>query len=468
MAKFQVPTVGGIRKVIKTTTPATGTTIEGLNTVTLAQLAALISQIQAQQENNGGGNIGDGTEATLVPGPGLSGGGPMIGNVPIRLTAPIPWGLDDGGGGSDGDPGPPGAPGRAGSNGATGAQGPLGPAVFMAAEDGQDGQDAIPSIRGPSGANGTNGTNGAAGPTGPPGPILFLADDGQDGDWGPPGPAGTSSGGGGSLTVTDGTHTVSSVTNITVTGGTVGGSTPNATLTISGGSVALPGTIADLQTWFESDDILGASGAPIPRLRDRTPWFTGLCAQDSQLSSLLTVNPASINSLNTVTFNPSTSQGYTFTSPVQTSNGCTYFVVMIPNTNAASQAITGGAATSLCLYQNLIGSNALTLISGSTAVLAGSTANWVAGTAFQANVTYNISSGAYAFRQASAAAGSGTVTAGVGNLAHPVSFLGGDTATGNAALLVSSSLGLFLAYNRVLTGPEISSIEAYILAKWGV
>ena len=43
-------------------------------------------------------------------------------------------------------------------------------------------------------------------------------------------------GGGGSLTLTDGTHTVVSTTQITVTGGTVGGTTPNATLTITGAS----------------------------------------------------------------------------------------------------------------------------------------------------------------------------------------------------------------------------------------
>jgi len=43
-------------------------------------------------------------------------------------------------------------------------------------------------------------------------------------------------GGGGSsgVTFTDGSHTVSNATQVTVTGGTVGGSTPNATLTITG------------------------------------------------------------------------------------------------------------------------------------------------------------------------------------------------------------------------------------------
>lgn len=41
---------------------------------------------------------------------------------------------------------------------------------------------------------------------------------------------------GGALTITDGTNTVAGTTSLTVTGGTVGGTTPNATLDISGGA----------------------------------------------------------------------------------------------------------------------------------------------------------------------------------------------------------------------------------------
>ena len=47
-------------------------------------------------------------------------------------------------------------------------------------------------------------------------------------------------GSGGIATITDGTHTVTSATQLTVTGGTVGGTTPNATLTISGGGSSAP------------------------------------------------------------------------------------------------------------------------------------------------------------------------------------------------------------------------------------
>lgn len=44
----------------------------------------------------------------------------------------------------------------------------------------------------------------------------------------------TITGGGGSLTITDGVNTVNGTTQITVSGATVGGTTPDATLTISG------------------------------------------------------------------------------------------------------------------------------------------------------------------------------------------------------------------------------------------
>ena len=169
--KAQLPVIGGIRKVI--TVPgsnvAVGTTIAeiGSGTISLATLATIITNIQGQQNNDGGGNIGDGTEATLVVGPGLSGGGPMLGSVPLRLTAPIPWGMGDDGGGGDGDIGPPGLAGIRGVDGATGGVGPAGPAIFMAADDGQDG-DSIPGVTGPA------GSPGVAGPTGPAGTTLVY------------------------------------------------------------------------------------------------------------------------------------------------------------------------------------------------------------------------------------------------------------------------------------------------------
>jgi hypothetical protein len=64
-----------------------------------------------------------------------------------------------------------------------------------------------------------------------------------------------SGGAGGSLTVTDGTHTIANTTRITVFGGTVGGTTPNATLTVTGGSSI---------TWPASTDLVISNGTNSP------------------------------------------------------------------------------------------------------------------------------------------------------------------------------------------------------------
>ena len=188
MAKFQVPTVGGIRKVIKpSATVSNATTIAGLEgtTLTLAQLSQLLATLD---KNTGGGNIGAGAEAAISVGPGLAGGGTLVGVVPIRLTAPVGLAGEDGPPGDDGAPGPPGP---AGAAGATGGVGPTGPGLFFLADDGADGDLGPPGPPGPLGQTGATGTTGSTGAQGPIGPgLFFLADDGQDGDLGPPGPPG--------------------------------------------------------------------------------------------------------------------------------------------------------------------------------------------------------------------------------------------------------------------------------------
>lgn len=158
--KVQVPTIGGLRKVINVGNAlSTGTAIAGLQgaTITLQQLAAIL----AASTNTGGGNIGGPGGAILV-GPGLQGGGPIVGVVHIRLTAPVGMMGEDGSPGEDGPPGPPGKPG---TNGATGMQGPMGPALMMLYDDGADGD------MGPPGQAGTPGTTGSTGSTGPQGPA---------------------------------------------------------------------------------------------------------------------------------------------------------------------------------------------------------------------------------------------------------------------------------------------------------
>lgn len=91
--KIQVPAVGGIRKVIQPSSASTATTIAGLEgqTLSVGQLKALLGNVPASGPSAPGAAA---AAASLVPGPGLTGGGPMVGAVPIRLlypTPPIVW-----------------------------------------------------------------------------------------------------------------------------------------------------------------------------------------------------------------------------------------------------------------------------------------------------------------------------------------------------------------------------------------
>lgn len=122
--KTQLPVIGGVRKVInQTPAAAPGTTIAefGSGTVTLAQLKNALGLAAAPA---GGGLIGSVSTGSIAVGPGLAGGGPLLGVVPIRLIAPIPIMLDE----DEVQPIIPGPPGM------RGLQGPPGPAVFISDE----------------------------------------------------------------------------------------------------------------------------------------------------------------------------------------------------------------------------------------------------------------------------------------------------------------------------------------------
>jgi hypothetical protein len=192
--KIQVPSVGGLRKVIAGTAASTATTIAGLEgqSITLQQLALALGTIQTTSSGtsaSAAGGAGSSGGASLVVGPGLGGGGPLLGNVPIRLLAPIPFMFGEDGGGDDGTiiPGPPGV------NGIIGVNGKPGTTVFIEPEA----HDDPVIIPGTPGQNGTNGTAGL------PGTTVFIAPDEHDDPVvvpGPPGASGTSGGGSGNVT----------------------------------------------------------------------------------------------------------------------------------------------------------------------------------------------------------------------------------------------------------------------------
>jgi hypothetical protein len=143
--KVQLPVVGGLRKVIVTGEAVTpGTTIAelGSNTVTLAQLATLLGIV-----SSGGASGGAGT-AYLTPGPGLSGGGALTGNVGLYLTAPIPSRRE----------GPQGEPGRI-IPGPAGPQGKQGATVLWRGQEGESANRYIASFLNPNGVTPGSYTN---------------------------------------------------------------------------------------------------------------------------------------------------------------------------------------------------------------------------------------------------------------------------------------------------------------------
>lgn len=256
--KFQTYQAGGLRKVLQpAAVVAPGTTIAGLGntTITLAQLAALLNAATAVPNTQT-----DSPSAALVTGPGLSGGGELIGAVPLYFTAPIPVGDCDL---MEGEPGPPGV-GVRGAQGLTGLPGI--PGITIPGEDGIEGEPGTPGV----------GIQGVAGATGRQGYTI----PGEDGAEGEPGVIIPSTASGGSLSITDGTHTVSGVTALAVTGGTVGGATPNATLLVSGSSEPFnvtPDTHGSIPTGvglgpndeFETGATIDTAGT---RYSGATPW----------------------------------------------------------------------------------------------------------------------------------------------------------------------------------------------------
>jgi hypothetical protein len=236
-----------------------------------------------------------------------------------------------------------------------------------------------------------------------------------------------------------------------------------------GGSTAVPGTIPDLTIWWESDNILGAAGAFVSRLQERTPWIGGVLAAEvtsGNASASGQIDSILLNGLNTLNWNPG--GPYAILNPVYlstiTNSGGTIFIVCRAGATA-SRAIIGGNTNAMALYLDN-GANKLTLVKSNVAVIGTATSAWTAGSPFQANVTYNGVSGAWAFRQGRAANGSGissTTGAGVGSL----SFIGADF-TSSSANLSTCSMAALIVYNRLLSSTEITNVENYLFAKWGV
>jgi hypothetical protein len=230
------------------------------------------------------------------------------------------------------------------------------------------------------------------------------------------------------------------------------------TLNASGGSApALPGTIADLIFWFAADIVNAASGASIPVLMNQCPWYVGMNGGNTNGGA--TRSATQLNSDNVLTF-PANSTGR-YVTTAYTLKQCTIFAVYKPSSFAAAATFISGGANSLQFRTETTGKAGL--VKTNVAAIGAATTAMSTGTWYQINATYDDATGAYAFRQASAANGSGT---------NAQTITAADTAVGyNAATAaedLAGDLAELIIYNRVLSGTEIGNVEAYLTATWGV
>lgn len=433
MAKTRVDVKGTVGKSIKTISSVPAQTA----TITQAQLQQIIAAVTASLKvsNPSGLTPTDWSIISSIPPnvvdiAALHAAG-LLQQNPDGSWSIVPNSAAQGSPGEDGQPGEPGPPGKPGDPGPQGAvgptgpsggpPGPAGPAIWMQADDGESNYmvPGPPGAQGPVGPQGPAGSGGGSSAVG----MHLLLDDPQQGEMGPPGPQGAAGTGGGSVT-------------------------------------PVPLTVSDLVYWFKSDILLASSGAIVPLMQNSIPAYYGNSAVATQVAaSAISATP--INSLPVLAMPGSTASKYNWALGIVLSNSTIFVVIKPLSSFSGGPTLLSGAASSLEL--DFTSGGALQLVKSNVAVIGNSTSTFTLGTAKQVNVTYNATTGAFAFRTARAADGSGT----------NIQAITGDTncfgyQRSNSNAFFNGDVAEILVFNRVLTGPEIIAVENYLFAKWGV
>jgi hypothetical protein len=349
-------------------------------------------------------------ETIVVSFIGTAGGNGVVGG-------PGPPGFDE-----DPEPGEPGPPGQIGPQGIQGVPGATGgTTVFQylmveSPDAGEPGDFGPPGIQGIQGIQGPSGSGGSGSTF-----ILMDADAGADGDPGPPGFQGIAG---------------------------TGGST-----------VGVPATINDLVWWWQGDIALVSAGTGLQRMFDSGPW-TGNHANTSAPGVVR--DATQLNGRNVFTWPASTAGRWTLSTGISLPSA-TVFAVIKPNYNATYTGIMFSGGSASLEYTQDRSNGKMAFVKNSASIIGESTTALTNGTWYQVNATYNGITGNYAFRTARAADGSGTNLQAI--TAQTTAF-GYNPQSGSEDM--QGDLAEFIVYQRVLSGAEISAVEAYLLAKWGV
>jgi hypothetical protein len=233
----------------------------------------------------------------------------------------------------------------------------------------------------------------------------------------------------------------------------------------AGSSSVTPPSVAGLLFWYEANAGVTCTIA-CANLGTVTAWAD----QSSNANNLTCVNlpvynTSVLDGLPGISFVGASSQKCTFGSTVAWPGAETIFVVE-QATGAASSlnSVVGGNISGSFYYR--VGTGSVLnpqLLKNQVASIGTGTSAMVSGTYYQSNVTYNSTTGAFAFRQAEAANGSGT---------NIVSITAGQTAIATGSVtgteFLTGTIVEIFAYNTVLSGPNITALESYLFTKYGI
>jgi hypothetical protein len=227
-----------------------------------------------------------------------------------------------------------------------------------------------------------------------------------------------------------------------------------------GSSPSVPATIADLVYWFQGDAALISAGRPLSALTNSSPSQPGYTPAVIVNGAGALRSATQLNSKNVFTFS---SDFYDFPGTGPVVQEFTAFVVHKPASLANfNHFLCGGNGSMEFVVSQTSG--ALAMYLAGTGAIGIATMGNAAGTWFQGNAQYDGATGNYSFRNGQAAAGSGTASAGIISTG---SYRIGAAPPSNSDQL-TGDVAEFIVYNRYLSPTEITTVEAYIFAKWGV
>lgn len=234
-----------------------------------------------------------------------------------------------------------------------------------------------------------------------------------------------------------------------------------------GGSLpAPPASVPGLVIWMDASILPFSSASQLPAIPNPNPQFVpGFyeainSAGASPTGAKVGATPQNGHPVIDCSAG-SNDTSYLITNGYGLAKGFTYFAVLNPLAIVIGD-IVGGAANAVNIQTS--STRQISITQAQVAVKATSTGTMAANTWQQVNCTWS-GAGAYAFRIAKTAAGSGTASA-------FTSFSVGSTSLfyngGVAANYFAGLIAELLVYQRVLSGTEITAIESYLSAKWSV